>query len=298
MAMTYASLTGSKTQSGSIAGWVNYTLLDVPPIVDESQSLLYSILRCREMMTRLTFTMPQYSSSIELPTGFLDPIGRIELSSFSTSVRHKDANFIQLNRVYTELSGALGTNPFTTTSGSNMVAVALANHGFNAGSIFYTTGATASGGVTIAGTFPVTSIIDANDFNIDITNLGATPTGSGAGGGSAVSYTCDNLQAGLPAWYGIWDERIHFDMAFFQTGLCALQYYQSPPLLSATNQSNFLTNRYPRLLRQSCITMAADFMKDDVQYQKNLAALTAMVEQVNVENDMQYRGMELDTFTP
>jgi hypothetical protein len=39
-------------------------------------------------------------------------------------------------------------------------------------------------------------ITDTNDFTIDITALGTTPTGSGAGGGSVVNYVCDSLVSG------------------------------------------------------------------------------------------------------
>jgi hypothetical protein len=295
MAMTYTSLSGAKSVSGALANWVDYTLLDVPPIIDEAQTLLYSTLRCREMLTDIQFSIPLGGSSIALPARFLDPIGRIQMASVNIPIRHKDSNFVQTNRNWTETSGTLLANPFTTVLGSNFVTVTLANHGFNQGSVFNTTGATAFNGVTIAGTFDVTSIVDGNNFKIDIAVLGTTPTGAGSGGGSSAIYLCDNLVQGMPVWYGIWNERIHFDTAFTQQTLCKLQYYQSLPLLSSTNQTNFLTNRYPQLLRTACMTSAADFMKDDAEYQKGLTRLVAMIERVNVENEMgMTRGMELD----
>jgi hypothetical protein len=298
MAMTYTSLSAAKGTSGALATWVDYTKLDVPVTIDEAQTLLYSLMRTREMKTEYSFTMTAGSASIALPSGFLDPIGRIFQGSFNRPIAGKDDSFVRLNRVYTELTGTLGTNPFTTTNGSNTVAVALTAHGFNQDSMIYLTGATAFNGATINGTFPITSIIDTNDFNIDITVLGTTPSASGAGGGSAVAYTVDNLVSGQPNWYAIWDEAIHFDQAFFQQSLCKLGYYKSPPLLSSSNLTNFLTNRYPQLLRTACMAAAADFMKDDVEYQKSMARLQALVERVNIENEMYLRGMELDTITP
>ena len=69
---------------------------------------------------------------------------------------------------------------------------------------------------------------DANDFTIDISILGTTPNAAGAGGGAAVSYTCDLLVVGSPYWWGIWDENIHFDQAFSQQTLCRLNYYKLP----------------------------------------------------------------------
>ncbi len=296
--MNYTTLTAAKGVSGSIANWVSYTLLDLPPIVNEAQALLYSLMRCREMLTDTAFYMPANGSYVALPARFLDPIGKIYTTSYNDKVAHKDSNFIQQNRTYTESAGTLGSNPFTTTNGSNTVTVALTNHGLTQDSVFYCTGATAFNGVTINGAFQVTGIVDTNDFTIDITPLGTTPSGSGSGGGSAVTYTADMLNTGTPHWFGIWNETIYFDAAFSQATLCKMQYFQSLPLLSSSNPSNFLTNRYPQLMRTACVAAAADFMKDDNEYQKGVTRLQNLVAQVNIENDMMLRGIELDTDTP
>lgn len=299
MAMTYTSLTGAKGVSGSIANWVSYTLLDIPPIVDESQSLIYGLLRCREMMTETSIYVPVNGSYFALPARFLDPIGRMKLTSFNTSVRHKDSGFVQANRNYDELSGTLGTDPFTIVSGSNTVTVALAGSGFTQDSVFNTSGAVAFNGVTLNGTFPVTSIAaDGNSFTIDISSLGTTPAASGTGGGSAVTYLVDQLIAGIPNWWGIWNEQIKFDVAFSQASIGKLQYFQSLPLLSSSNQTNFLTDRYPQLMRTACVTAAADFMKDSDEYQKSLSRLQTLIETISIENDGQLRGMELDPEIP
>ena len=300
MAMTYTSLTAAKGTSGAIATWTNYTKLDIPVIVDEAQALLYGEgrLRCREMQTDMVFTMPVNAGYQPLPARFLDPIGRIKVASFNNYIAHKDENYVEARRTYNETTGTLLSNPFTTASGSNTVSVALANHGFAQDSIFYTTGATAFNGVTIAGTFPITGITDTNDFTIDISILGTTPTGTGAGGSASATYICDTLVVGTPKYFAIWNEQIKFDQAFFQTSLCRLQYYQSLPLLSATNLTNFLTNRYPGLMRVACMAAAADFMKDGTEYQKQFGRLQSMIENISNENDMQYRGMEHETDTP
>jgi hypothetical protein len=298
MAMTWTSLSAAKGVSGSIANFVSYTKLDIPPIIDEAQALIYGLIRVREMMADYKFSLAQNYANVPLPTGFLDPIGKIRLTSINSRASHKDSGFLQAARSYQELSGALGTNPFTTASGSNTVSVALAGNGFTQDSVFNTSGATAANGVTINGTFPISGITDANNFTIDITSLGTTPSGSGAGGGTAVIYLIDQLVTGIPAWWGIWNETIYFDVALVQQTLAILQYYRSLPLLSASNQSNFLTNRYPHLMRTACQTAAADFMKDSTEYQKGYTRLTTLVQAINIENDGQLRGMELDPEIP
>ena len=106
------------------------------------------------------------------------------------------------------------------------------------------------------------------------------------------------LNNGIPDFFGIWDEQIKFSCSLSQQTLGRLLYYQSLPLLSSTNQSNFLTNRYPQLMRTACVAAAADFMKDDGEYQKQTAKLTALVQGINAENDGSMRGMELDPYIP
>lgn len=298
MAMNYVSLIGDKSTAGSVMSWVNYSKLPSPTIVDEAQALLYSMLRTREMMVDLAFTMTAGTAHLALPTGFLDAIGRIRFTTIPGVGRHKDSGTIQGRRIYSNTTGALGAGPFTTVSGSALVTVNLTGHGFNQDSVFYCAGAAAVGGITPNGTFPIVSITDADNFVIDITSLGTLPSSSGSGGGSAVTYSCDNLVSGFPQFFGIWNETIYFDQAFNQQTSGLLQYYRSLPLLSASNTNNFLTNRYPQLLRRACVAMAADFMKDSEEYQKDVAALSAMVQQINVENDGQMRGIELEAENP
>jgi len=254
------------------------------------------MLRVREMRAHFNFTVAQGGDRVALPAGFLDPIGRISFLGTGSKAQQRDPNDIQRRRVYSEMSGALSPNPFTTASGSLSVTVNQASHSLSQGSTFYTTGATTFNGVTIAGTFDVTAIVDANNFIIDIAPLNATPNASGTGGGAAVTYVADNLIQGTPIYWGVWDDTIFFDVAFAQSANCNLQYFKSLPILSASNTTNFLTNRYPHLLRKACTAQAWDFMRNDAEYQKDVAALTALIEQVNAEGDLAYRGAGFDTY--
>jgi hypothetical protein len=301
--MSYPSLVGDKNTAGSIARWVNYSKLDADQILQEAQSLIYSLLRVREMRAHFTAAMGVGNSQIALPTGFLDPIGRISFLVSGAKAEQRYPNFIQRRRVYTSTTGSLGSNPFTTTAGSTLVSVNLPSHGFSQGSRFGTIGATAFNGVTIAnalgtaaGEFDVVSIANANTFVIDITPLGVVPSGNGAGGGGGIIYAVQNLVQGMPIYWGIWNETIFFDVAFNQAENCDVQYFAAPPILSTTNPTNFLTNRYPHLLRKACTAQAWDFLRNDAEYQKDLAALTALAEQTNAEADFAYRGATFDTY--
>jgi hypothetical protein len=152
--------------------------------------------------------------------------------------------------------------------------------------------------VSIIGTFDIYGITDANNFLIDITPLGALPIASGAGGGSAVAYTCNNLVSGQPQIWAIWDEEIHFDQAFNTQMTCELLYFKSLPALSPANQTNVITSRYPHLLRAACQVRAASWMRDDETYNRELTALTALVTSAQAADDLLYRGATIMTETP
>ena len=165
-------------------------------------------------------------------------------------------------------------------------------------STFNTSGAALFFGVTIAGTFPIASIIDANNFTIDISSLGTLPNASGTGGGSAIVYMVDVLTAGTPYFFGIWNERFYFEQAFFQQTICRLQYFQSLPPLTSQDQSNFLTTRYPQLFRIALQGADANMRRDRAAYDQIVAELAPLVMAVNAENEMQFRGTELDPWIP
>ena len=296
--MTYTTLVAVKATAGSIRAWVNYEKLDPVTIVDEAQALIYTLLRVREMEASYRFYLTEGMASIALPARFLDPIGRIQLPSIGAEVRHKEHSVVEQARSYAETSGDLDSNPFTTTDGSDIVSVSFPDHGFNQDSVFYTTGASAFNGATIAGAFPIYAITDDDNFTIDISQLGTTPSGSGAGGGSSCTYVCDNLNQGMPTAFAVFGSRIELECAMAEASMAKLNYYRSLPLLSSSNLTNFLTDRYPQLMRQACVTAAADFMKDTEEYNKGMGKLTAIVQRIQIDADGALRGIEHDTMTP
>lgn len=78
------------------------------------------------------------------------------------------------------------TNPFTTTNGSKTVRVTHTANGANAGDFVEINGATAVGGITLSGEYQITTIIDANDY--DITAAAAATSGTSGGGAPNFQY--------------------------------------------------------------------------------------------------------------
>lgn len=81
--------------------------------------------------------------------------------------------------------GTLGTDPFTTTSGSAVVSVADTAHGRKSGDTVIFSGATTFNNVTMNGTFTVLTVTNANVYTV---TAATTASGTGAGGGSSVDY--------------------------------------------------------------------------------------------------------------
>ena len=303
--MNYSALVASKGTAGAIATWSNYSKLDTATVLDEAQSLLWSVgLRCREMRSEWIFGMAVGQANIALPTGFLDPIGRLYDITNSIFYRHKIETDIQSYRAYdSSPAGSFGANPFTTGAGtpygssvSSYVTVVMAAHGLNQDSTITIAAATTVDGINMNGTFPVVSITDANDFVVD---SGQVPTVGGVtGGGSAATWTANKLTSASPSVWTIWNEQVKFDTAFDTATTFKQLYFKAPGLLSAANPTNFLTNRYPFLIRKATMCAAADFMKDTEEYNKELTALTTMIQAIAAENDMMYRGAEIETDTP
>jgi hypothetical protein len=96
-----------------------------------------------------------------------------------------DVNGAQNDITPFRLTGTLGSNPFTTTNGSNVIAVSQAGHGVVPGDTIIYAGAATFNGVTLNGTFFVNTVTDINNFTFIAAQ---TATGSGAGGGGAVTF--------------------------------------------------------------------------------------------------------------
>lgn len=294
--MTYNTLVAPKGAAGSIMNWVNYSKLDVVTVVDEAQSLLFQMLRVREMRTEWTFGMAIGQANQPLPARFLDPIGKIfDVTNGTDYGQNLQTDIVRARSYDTSLAGSFANNPFTTTVGASLVEVHEVAHGLNQDSTITILAATATGGLTLNGAFPIVAIVDADNFMID---AGDNATASAIGGGSLATYTANNLVSGSPSRWAVWDEQTKFDTAFDSPATLKLLYYRSPSPLSTTNASNWLTSRYPMLMRKACQAAAADFMKDDVEYKKGVDALSALIQSTAAVDDLSYRGAEFGTDTP
>lgn len=298
MSMSYNTLVAPKGAAGSIANWVGYGKIDIATVLDEAQSIIFQSLRVREMRTEYVFGVVVGQSRAALPLRFLDPISRI-MDTRGMSYTNKGETEVVRRRSFQAVSGGnLGNNPFTTGAiNSSQAKVNIVGHGLTQGSDVTFPNAPTVDGINLTGTFPVSTVIDPDNITITSTNDQAT-AGNVNGGGAGVTWSGNILIAHSPSVWSIFDEAIQFDSAFDTATQARLLYFRAPPLLSATNPTNFLTNRYPRLIREATNAAAASFMKDDNEEQKAMSKLGALIDATNAESDLMYRGAEFTTETP
>lgn len=106
-------------------------------------------------------------------------------------------------------TGTINTDPFTTTNSSTTVQVTDTAHASIQGDYVTYSGATAVGGITIDGEYPVATVIDANTYEIEHTSA-ATSTATGGGGSVNAEYQInvgtEGTVAGLGWGAGPWGE--------------------------------------------------------------------------------------------
>lgn len=300
MPMNYTSLVAPKGSAGAIATWVAYNNLDTPTILDEAQSIIFQSLRVREMRTQFVFGIAVGQAKIALPARFLDPIGRIYDAQGNRYVSKLESDIVG-SRSYQPVSGgALPANPITTgAANSSLFNVNIPSHGLSQGSdVTLAALSSAIDGIAVNGTFPVEAVVDANNVTCSSPAGDQATTGAVVGGGSAGTWSANLLVQGPPSVWAIFDEAIQFNSALNQAMAARLLYYRSPPLLSATSPTNFLTTRFPSIIRSACMASAAAYMKDDGEEQKWMGKLSTLIQATNAESDLTYRGSSITTDTP
>lgn len=102
--------------------------------------------------------------------------------------------------------------------------------------------------------------------------------------------TDGTIQSGRAERYSIWDEAFQFDTSSDAAYTAKLLFYKRPDFLSGANLTNFLTTRYPNLLRSACLMMAADYASDEEAYARWEKRTAETIAAINVTDDYAWRG--------
>lgn len=100
------------------------------------------------------------------------------------------------------------------------------------------------------------------------------------------------VEEGRPERWSIFNNLIQFNVKNGETAAIAgdLLYYRVPPLLSALNATNFLTDRFPTLLRRACLAFAYEHRKRMADFNTEILLVEAAIDRANATGDMARRG--------
>lgn len=102
------------------------------------------------------------------------------------------------------------------------------------------------------------------------------------------------LLSAVPSRWSIIGETAYVDVLPISTFTGILMYYAQPADLAATtNETNFLTTRYPKLLRHACMAMAFEHMKDTDRAGGYMQLVEADLQEAMRTNDMYRRGQHV-----
>lgn len=94
------------------------------------------------------------------------------------------------------------------------------------------------------------------------------------------------LLSGSPSCWSIVGVTAHIDVSAVAAFSGELMYYALPAVLSGTNTTNFLTTRYPSLLRYACMMKAYEHMKKTDDAKGYMMLMMAGVQSAAASNDL------------
>lgn len=103
------------------------------------------------------------------------------------------------------------------------------------------------------------------------------------------------LPEGPPTYWCRYDELIQLNYKADQAYTAKMAYYKTPTALSGSNTTNWLTEKYPTLLRKVCTLFAADERKEYETRDRCESEAMRIIQEIKVEtegDDM--RGLEID----
>lgn len=104
--------------------------------------------------------------------------------------------------------------------------------------------------------------------------------------------TTSNWSTGMPYAYAVFNELINFDCRAEAAYPAIFDFYKSPTLLSVENPTNWLTTRYPRLLRVACLREAADHMDAADKIERYEGQFQRLIQEINVLDDLSLTGVD------
>lgn len=107
--------------------------------------------------------------------------------------------------------------------------------------------------------------------------------------------TTNSWVQGLPRQFAIAGATLELDFPpdASSAGTFLLDYYGAPAALGPSNLSNFVTIRYPTLMRYACLAMAADFLNDQQRVAAWTERVAGEIAEIEANDELALRGAEV-----
>lgn len=105
--------------------------------------------------------------------------------------------------------------------------------------------------------------------------------------------TAGALFSSTPSRWSIIGETAYVDVSCSSAFGGKLMFYKRPDPLSSSNETNFLTIRYPSLLRNACMAKAFEHMKDWTAAASYIQMAEGKIEEASATNDLYRRSQHV-----
>lgn len=102
--------------------------------------------------------------------------------------------------------------------------------------------------------------------------------------------TSGTVPTGRPQAYSLDGTRMYYDFKPADDYPVLFQFYQRPVWLGPGIETNWVTDRYPNILRAACLMGANDIRQETVESRKWKATTDELIARANIENDYELRG--------
>mgnify|MGYP003663388584 FL=1 len=107
-------------------------------------------------------------------------------------------------------------------------------------------------------------------------------------------YSTGVVSTGKPCAFSVYGEQLQFDTKADTAIIARLMFYKKPDNLSADNETNFLTTRYPHLLRSAIMASAYSQLRNTEAQSIEMSKFSAYLVAANTQDDLDtHRGQSL-----
>lgn len=100
-----------------------------------------------------------------------------------------------------------------------------------------------------------------------------------------------------PSAWVVFDEHVNVNGRMACPVNLTMFYYGASPYLSTLHPKNFLSTRYPNILRTACLAYVDEFRKDSQGHDTRMARVMSLIRQANVEADESRMGSQDTTYS-